>query len=211
MSKGNSGVTGEGGGPTIVDPSAAVGGSSDGTIRDSAGIEFDGTIHSSPDSRNADGTWRRKRGRKSGSGSGSKSRSQIQGDIKETAQFLAQGLLLFHTSMAAMTSTPELILEEGEAQGLAESGLTLAAMYDITPDPKLQAAILFASQCGMIYGTRIFAIKARRAQEREEKKTGKAGVYNSDGTAAGTTEYTSEAIPGEEWPVSNAPSQTTLM
>jgi hypothetical protein len=98
--------------------------------------------------------------------------------------------------MAAMTKTPELELDGEEANGLATSGLELAAMYDITPDPKLQAAILFAGQVGMIYGTRIVAIRARKSQEKEERRKGNAGVYDSDGTPMGTTPYTSS-----EWPV----------
>jgi hypothetical protein len=98
--------------------------------------------------------------------------------------------------MAAMTQTPELVLESGEAQGLAESGLTLAAMYDITPDPKLQAAILFAGQIGMIYGTRIVAIRARKAQEKAETRKGTAGMYDRDGAPIGTTSFTSS-----EWPI----------
>jgi hypothetical protein len=199
MSEGNSGV--EGAGPKVdgpIDPAAAIGGNgSGGTVRDSAGNDFDPTVHSSPDSRNADGTFRRKRGRKSRGSSGSaKPRSQIHSDIKETAQFLAQGLLLFHTSMAAMTNTPELVLDKDEAQGLAESGLTLAAMYDIQPDPKLQAAILFAGQVGMIYGTRIVAIRARKSQEKEERRKGTAGMYDADGNPIGTTTFTTD-----EWPI----------
>lgn len=197
MSEGNSGTKGEGGANGFVDPAAAIGGGSGGTIRDSSGAEFDPTIHSSPDARNNDGTFRRKRGRKPGGGnSSSRSRSQVHSDIKETAAFLAQGLLLFHTSMAAMTKTPELELEAQEAQGLAESGLTLAAMYDITPDPKLQAALLFASQVGMIYGTRIVAIRARKSQEKEERRKGTAGMYDADGNPIGTTSYSSA-----EWPI----------
>lgn len=96
-----------------------------------------------------------------------------------------------------MTKTPELELEQEEANALATSGLTLAAMYDITPDPKLQAMILFASQLGMVYGTRFVAIKARKAQEKKEKQPGTAGVYGPDGQPQGTTEYRTE----QEWPV----------
>jgi hypothetical protein len=96
-----------------------------------------------------------------------------------------------------MTNTPELVLDADEANGLATSGLTLAAMYDITPDPKLQAAILFAGQVGMIYGTRIVAIRARKSQEKEERRKGTAGVYDGNGAPMGTTTYST----GEEWPV----------
>jgi hypothetical protein len=153
----------------------------------------------SPDSRNNDGTFRRKRGRKSG-GNNSKSRSQVHSDIKETAVFLTQGLLLFHSSIAAMTQTPEMELEEEEAKAVAESGLTLAAMYDITPDPKLQAMLNFAIIMGMTYGTRIIAIRARKSQEKEERKPGTAGMYDADGNPIGTTTFTAE--PGaQEWPL----------
>lgn len=98
--------------------------------------------------------------------------------------------------MAAMTKTPELELDSQEATGLAESGLTLAAMYDIQPDPKLQAAILFAGQVGMIYGTRVVAIKARKSQEKEERRKGTAGMYDDQGNPIGTTSFTSE-----QWPL----------
>lgn len=98
--------------------------------------------------------------------------------------------------MAAMTKTPELELDADEAKGLAESGLTLAAMYDITPDPKLQAAILFAGQVGMIYGTRIVAIRARKSQEKAERRKGTAGMYDREGNPIGTTDYSAA-----EWPI----------
>lgn len=112
------------------------------------------------------------------------------------AQFLASGLLVFHTTLAAMTETPELMLDEGEANGLATSGLTLASMYDITPDPKLQAMLLFAGNVGMVYGSRIIAIRARKAQEKKEAKPGNAGMYDAEGNPIGVTTYTT----GQEWP-----------
>jgi hypothetical protein len=107
--------------------------------------------------------------------------------------------MLFHTSIAAMTQTPELILEEGEAQGVAESALTLAAMYDFTPDPKLEAMVNFAIIMGTTYGTRIIAIRARKAQEKKEAKPGTAGMYDADGNPIGTTTY-SKPAGQEEWP-----------
>ena len=176
------------GAPEFIDPASAGSGGDSGGIRDSAGTEFDPTRHSSPDARNKDGTFRGKRGRKAG-GSGSKSRSQIHSDIKETAIFLTQGLMLFHTSIAAMTQTPELVLEEAEAEAVATSGLTLAAMYDLTPDPKLQAMINFAMILGTTYGTRVIAIRARKSQEKEERREGKAGVYDANGVPMGTTDW----------------------
>ena len=108
--------------------------------------------------------------------------------------------------MAAMTKTPELVLDGEEAQGLAESGLTLAAMYDITPDPKLQAAILFAGQVGMIYGTRIVAIRARKSQEKKERQPGTAGMYDADGNPIGTTTFAAE-----QWPIEPEAGGPTIM
>jgi hypothetical protein len=112
---------------------------------------------------------------------------------------LTKGLMIFHMSLASITKTPELVLEETEAKGLSESGLTLLALYDIKPDPKIEAAILFAGQIGLVYGTRIVAIRARKAQEQEAIKEGKATVTNADGTFAGTTDY------HPEWPIGDQP------
>lgn len=187
-----------------IDPAAAAanGTSADtgngGTVRDSAGNEFDPERHSHPDTRNADGTFRRKKGRKAGSTN--KSKAHIHSDIKASAEMLTKGLLVFHTTLAAMTNTPELILDEAEASGLSESGLTLMSLYDIKPDPKVEAALLFAGNIGLVYGSRIFAIRARKAQEAAEKKPGVAGVYDENGNAAGTTTYATDTAPRVEWP-----------
>lgn len=105
-----------------------------------------------------------------------------------------------------MTKTPEMELEEEEAKAVAESGLTLAAMYDITPDPKLQAAINFAIIMGTTYGTRIVAIRARKYQEKEEERKGTAGVYDADGAPMGTTSYSSE-----QWPIKPDVDTPTIM
>jgi hypothetical protein len=91
-----------------------------------------------------------------------------------------------------MTKTPELELEEEEAKALAESTLTLAAMYDLTPDPKLQAMMNLAIILGTTYGTRYVAIRARKSQEKEERRKGTAGVYDANGAPLGTTEYRTE-------------------
>lgn len=96
-----------------------------------------------------------------------------------------------------MTKTPELEMEYAEAYGVTDSGLTLAAMYDITPDPKLQAALIFAGQIGMVYGTRVIAIRARKAQEKAETRKGTAGMYDNAGNPIGTTTFTNS----DEWPI----------
>jgi hypothetical protein len=111
---------------------------------------------------------------------------------------LTRGLMIFHTSIAAMTNTPELVLSEPEASGLSESGLTLLELYDIKPNPKVEAAILFAGQIGLVYGTRILAIRARSANAKKGTRKGNATVFDGDGAPVGSTSYTSE-----EWPVNS--------
>lgn len=106
--------------------------------------------------------------------------------------------MLFHTSIAAMTKTPELELEEEEAKAVAESTLTLAAMYDLTPDPKLQAMMNLAIILGTTYGTRVIAIRARKAQEKEETRKGVAGIYDKNGSPIGTTTFATEEWPFEQ-------------
>lgn len=189
--------TESGGNGEYIDP-ASVGGNAtgDGRVTDSRGDEFDPTIHSG--GFNRDGSFRRKRGRRAGSG---KTSQKARADIKEAAEILTKGLLISHAALAAVSKTPELVLDEPEAQALAESGLTLLELYDIRPDPKVEAAIAFAGVLGMTYGTRIVAIRARRAQEKKEEKPGVAGVYDTNGFAAGTTTWE----PGKpEWPINGA-------
>jgi hypothetical protein len=107
--------------------------------------------------------------------------------------------MLFHTALAASTATPELLLEEEEAKAVAESTLTLAAMYDLTPDPKLQAMMNLAIILGTTYGTRYVAIRARKAQEKEEARKGNAGMYDADGNPIGTTTYVEQPINEQEF------------
>lgn len=108
---------------------------------------------------------------------------------------LTRGLMVFHAMIAATTKTPELILDESEAKSLSESSLSMLALYDIKPDPKVEAAIIFAGHVGWIYGTRFVAIRARKSQAKEERRKGKAGVYDANGAAMGTTDYVREEYP----------------
>lgn len=110
---------------------------------------------------------------------------------------------MLHASIASMMNTPELVLEEAEAKGISESGLTLLALYDIRPDPKIEAAIIFASQLGLVYGTRIVAINARKQKERKAERENKATVYTSDGTFAGAADYAFGPAPGNADPTVN--------
>jgi hypothetical protein len=109
---------------------------------------------------------------------------------------LSRCLMISHAAIAAVTKTHELALEEMEATALADSTVTLLALYDIRPDPKVEAAINLAIVMGTVYGTRIYAIRARKSQEKKEKKPGIAGMYDAEGKPTGTTTYSTE-----EWPI----------
>lgn len=181
-----------GGNSEFIDPASALGngsggtgGSGDGgTIRDAFGTEFDAAVHSGPDKRNSDGSFRRKRGRKSGGKS-----QKVPPNLEQSVEVLSRGLCIMHASLAAITQTPELVLDKTEAEGLTEATLNLLALYDLKPDPKIEAALILAGQVGIVYGTRFVAIRARKAQQRKEKEPGVAGVYTADGMAAGTTTF----------------------
>lgn len=187
----------------FIDPATVIGtgGGSDnagnsgtgaGRIIDAFGTEFDERIHVSPDSRNKSGAFRN---RKSSGRGPSQTKTKIHSDIKASAEMLTRGLMIFHTSLAAMTQTPELILSEGEASGLSETGLTLLQLYDIKPDPKVEAAILFAGQIGLVYGSRIIAIRARKSNEKTKRRRGDPSRLNADETIEPS------AFATQEWPM----------
>lgn len=72
---------------------------------------------------------------------------------------------------------------------LAKASANLLEQFDIAPDPKTQAIIGVVMACGAVYGPRFMAYKIRKAQEEKEAQPGTAGIYNADGSAAGTTTY----------------------
>lgn len=75
-----------------------------------------------------------------------------------------------HVALAVRTNTPELVVEEAEAKALAKSAQNVMRHYDVAPNQVVLDWIAFAGCLGSIYGTRAFAIAARRAREREEAK-----------------------------------------
>ncbi len=97
---------------------------------------------------------------------------------------------MLHSAMATGLETPELALSPQEAESLASSGLTFLAQFDVKPNPKVTAGIVFASNVAAIYGTRIAAIRIRKAQEAKERQAGTAGVWGPNGEAQGTTTFT---------------------
>jgi hypothetical protein len=73
--------------------------------------------------------------------------------------------LTIHFGLAAAFSTPELELGEDEAKALADGMANVAATYDHNMNPRTLAWAQMAVIAGGIYGTRVFAIRARQAKE----------------------------------------------
>ena len=155
---------------------------------------FDPSIHVSPDKRNADGSYTRKRGRRKG-GSNSYRKAKVSENLEVSIQGLTKALVFVHAGLAEATKTPELSITENEGHTLAEASINLMVEFDITPDPKTQAIIGMIVAAGMVYGPKVYMIRARKEQQAREKPAsanaaGTGGIYAHDGTPLGTTEFT---------------------
>lgn len=144
------------------------GGSSGSGERDANGERFDASIHISPDKRNADGSFRKKRGRKSGNATAS-TRSRSKASNQASVEGLTRMLAIIHMGIASATKTPELKLEDEEAEALAKSTAVVLEEFDIRPDPKIEAIIGLVTTAGMIYGPRVYLIAERKKQEKRDK------------------------------------------
>ncbi len=92
--------------------------------------------------------------------------------------------------IANITGTPELMIDQEEGKLLAQATANLLEQFDLKPDPKIQAVIGLVMAAGTVYGPRAYMIRVRKAQEAKEKNNaGTTGIYNADGTAAGTGSF----------------------
>lgn len=161
----DTGASGGGGGSGVIDPATLVGNA--GTTGDG----FDPTIHVGRDSRNADGSFRRKRGRKSGSGGSAKSASS-RGDLKAAVDTLSNTLKFIHLGIAGAVKVPELALEQSESDMLAGSIVNVMDAFDIRPDPRAEAVVGLIVAASAVYGPRVYLIKHRRASENARPQNG---------------------------------------
>lgn len=152
-----------------VDPATVAGTGDDGDV-DGTGQRFDPAIHSGRDKRNADGSYRRKRGRKSGSGGSATGKASSSGDIKAAAEMLSQTLMLLHVGIASSTRCPEMVLDKGESDMLAKATVNVMEQFDITPDPKVQAMAGLIIAAGTVYGPRVYLIRDRVKQEAKQRE-----------------------------------------
>lgn len=159
----------DGGSSGAIDPTKLAGGTGagtgDGGTAGGDGDDFDPAIHEGRDKRNADGSYRRKRGRKAGAGSAAKSTAPISVSGIEAV------LVSMHGIMAAAIKVPELALAETEAAALAAAVAEVSRHYPMTIDPKTLAWFNLAGCAATIYGPRIYLAKARISNERAARKS----------------------------------------
>lgn len=198
-----SGSDGSGGAidPATIDGSGS--GNSGGNFGSGSAEQFDPAIHVSPDKRNKDGSYTRKRGRKTGA-SYSQNPNKKTTDLNASIEQLSKVILFAHTGIAVATKCPEFELDKEESDYLAKSSANVLEQFDITPDPKTQAIIGLIIALGTVYAPRYIMISARMKAEKKAKQENKATVYNANGTYAGETSFTD--LNGKEFvePAGNA-------
>lgn len=142
------------------------------------GDDFDPSIHVSRDKRNADGSYTRKRGRRSGSGnsnSGSSPKKTNQASLEALQRMLA----IVHVGLAAATKSPELELDTEDARALTLATSNVLEQFDIKPDPKVEAVVGLVITAGSIYGPKLYLIRERRmdeAKERDKQRQAMGGI-----------------------------------
>jgi hypothetical protein len=80
--------------------------------------------------------------------------------------------------LAALTKIEELAIEQDEAVTLGNAIATLAPFYNIEASAKVLAWGNMLSALGMVYGTRLIAIRARRATTPATPNAGGVGGDN---------------------------------
>lgn len=150
----NAAGTGDGTGP--VDPASIANG--DDYRRDDSG----NVIYSE-----RTGKPLRKRGRKSG-GTGARITAG-NSSLKDSIEMLAQVINIAHVGLAVATKTPELELENKEAETLSKSIVNVLDQFDVKPDPRVTAFVGLITTAGTIYYPRYYLIKERRKTEKKSK------------------------------------------
>jgi len=84
--------------------------------------------------------------------------------------------------LAAITQTPELVLDKDEARKLSDAAAEVARQYAVAFDPKKVAVVNLFATAGFIYGPRIVAWRQRR---KNQKATLQKPVHEWNRDAAG--------------------------
>jgi len=139
-----------------------------GNIGDDSGERFDPAIHISPDKRNADGSYRRKRNR--GAGASSPNKRGPKADSSASIESLTRILAIVHVGIASATKCPEIALQDDEAKALSAATADVLKQFDIRPDPKIEAVIGLCMVAGGIYAPRVYLIRERLKEEKASRE-----------------------------------------
>lgn len=142
--------------------------------------DFDPAIHVGRDKRNNDGSYTRKRGRKAGSGSGGSGSSRKASNLADATATLSRTFLMLHLGISAATKTPEMALDQSEADLLAEATVNVLREFDIKPDPKVEAVFGLIIAAGTVYGPRFYLVKMRQKTEAAEANVGRTQTYEPE-------------------------------
>jgi hypothetical protein len=165
----------------VVDPvragdSLKSGGGSDGSDLGDDG-EFDPAVHTGK--RNADGSWRRKRGAgrggsPGGSGGGGGRSAGRQKAKGYSVTGVEQLLFSIHLGVAAIAKAPELALTQTEANTLAKAGIAVAELYDfdVAKEAVVWGNLIIAG--ASIYGPKVIGAMMRKKAEGARNVTPQA-------------------------------------
>lgn len=130
---------------------------------------FDPARHAGTDKRNADGSYRRKRGRKPGSTSGDKPKARARvRDLDAKASGYAMGLYSIH-AMLAVKAGDVWSMEEEEAKRIGAAIANFEQHFPVNVDPKVVAAVQLCGVLAWSYGPRV-AVTLQEVKERKRAK-----------------------------------------
>ena len=146
------------------------GGGGDSGDVDAFGTRFDASIHSGRDKLNADGSYRKKRGRRAGSGQSATSNQRVKAkpDLQASVDALSQTLMIVHAGIASVTKINELAIGKQESDALATAVANVLAEFDVTPDPKVQAIVGLVVTAGTIYGPPMYLYNERMKASKKK-------------------------------------------
>ncbi len=81
---------------------------------------------------------------------------------------LTRALAIVHLGLSVATKTPELALEDQEANTLAIATKNVLVEFDIRPDPKIEAVFGLIVAAGTVYGPKVYFIRERWKKEAKE-------------------------------------------
>lgn len=173
---------------------------SDGSTDNAASgnAEFDGLIIVDPgsigdggsggnDDGGSTGEPAKRRGRKPGTRSARAPKGQAL-DINGVEAVLFS----MHNILAAVTKVPELALDKAESTELAKGISNVARHYDVSASAKSIDIANLAMIAATVYGTRLFAFRARRDKERKARAASDAAEKTFFNPFTGATERVKE-------------------